>query len=216
MPRLDELSTDTATSRKSPGGRLSAPADMDRISAPAAFRPRHAGNGLESDQRKHEPVPTVQESIEVDAPVRAAYRQWTLFATFPDFMEGVEEVRQIDDTHLLWVANFAGERNEWQAEITEQVWDQRIAWRRTGGMGIDGTVTFESLDKDRTRVTVGIHHEADRLVETGGSRSGVDDQRVKGDLERFRDLLERRRNEHGDRSGHVHRDAATGSSQLTD
>ena len=83
-------------------------------------------------------------------------------------------------------------------------------------MGIDGTVTFESLDKDLDPRDVGIHHDADGLVETGGSTSGVDDQRVKGDLERFRDLLERRRNEHGDRSGHVHRDAATGSSQLTD
>jgi len=161
-------------------------------------------------------VPTVQESIEVDAPVRAAYRQWTLFATFPDFMEGVEEVRQIDDTHLLWVANFAGERREWQAEITEQVWDQRIAWHRTGGTGIDGTVTFESLDNDRTRVTVGIHHDTDGLVETAGSAPGVHDQRVKGDLERFRDLLERRRTQAGDRSGNVHRDAATGSSKLTD
>ena len=136
---------------------------------------------------------TVQESIEIDAPVRAAYRQWTLFATFPDFMEGVEEVRQIDDTHLLWVADIAGEREEWHAEITEQVWDQRIAWRSLGGKGNDGTVTFESLDSARTRVTVGIRHHTDGSGQAVASTPGVDDRRVKGDLERFRDLLERRR-----------------------
>jgi uncharacterized membrane protein len=161
-------------------------------------------------------VATVQESIEIDAPIRAAYRQWTLFATFPDFMEGVEEVRQIDDTHLLWVADIAGGREEWRAEITEQVWDQRIAWRRTGGTGIDGTVTFEVLDNARTRVTVGIHHDTDGLVETVGSTPGINDRRVKGDLERFRDLLEQRRTEQRDRTAAFTETPPTGSAQLTD
>jgi uncharacterized membrane protein len=148
-----------------------------------------------SNQRKHEAVATAQESIDVDAPIRVAYRQWTLFAAFPDFMEGVEEVRQIDDTHLLWVANIAGERKQWQAEVTEQVWDQRIAWRSTSGTGIDGTVTFESLDNTRTRVTVGIHHNIDGSIQAACSTPGVDD--LKHDLERFRDLLERRRTQPG-------------------
>ena len=63
---------------------------------------------------------SVSESIEVDVPVSVAYNQWTQFEEFPSFMEGVESVRQLDDTHLHWAAEIGGKRHEWDAEITHQ------------------------------------------------------------------------------------------------
>src|ERR671924_2137395 len=96
----------------------------------------------------------VEESIEVNVPVRTAYNQWTQFEDFPRFMEGVESVRQIDDTHLHWVAEIGGERREWDAEITEQQPDARVAWKATGGHGNSGVVTFKPLDQTSTLVTV--------------------------------------------------------------
>ncbi len=159
---------------------------------------------------------TVHESIEIDAPVRAAYDQWTQFESFPDFMEGVKEVRQIDDTHLHWVAEIAGKQEEWQAEITEQVPDERIAWRSVSGKGNAGIVTFEPLADARTRVTVDIEHDAEGLVEKVGSALGVDDRRVKGDLERFSQLMEVRGAQAGGWRGEVHQGTARDASQPTD
>ena len=159
---------------------------------------------------------TVHESIEIDAPVRDAYNQWTQFETFPDFMEGVKEVNQIDDTHLHWVAEIAGKQEEWQAEITEQIPDQRIAWRSVGGMGNAGSVTFEPLADSRTRVTVGIDHDTAGLAEKVGSALGADDRRVKGDLERFRQLVEARGTRPAGWRGEVHQGRATDSSPPTD
>jgi uncharacterized membrane protein len=146
---------------------------------------------------------TVHESIEIDTPVRAAYDQWTQFEAFPEFMEGVKEVRQIDATRLHWVAEIGGKREEWEAEITEQIPDQRIAWRSVSGKGNAGTVSFETLDNARTRVTVGIDHDTDGLVEKVGSALGADDRRVKGDLERFRQLMETRGSQPGGWRGEV-------------
>jgi uncharacterized membrane protein len=132
----------------------------------------------------------VHESIEVNVPVSTAYNQWTQFEEFPKFMEGVESVTQTDDTHLHWVAEFGGKRHEWDAVILEQVPDKRVAWRSTDGKGIDGQVSFESLGPDRTRVEVQMNWEAEGLLESLGSALGADDRRVRGDLDRFRDLIE--------------------------
>ena len=85
---------------------------------------------------------TMEETIEIDVPVSTAYNQWTQFEEFPKFMEGVREVRQLDDTHLHWRAEIGGKEEEWDAEITEQVPDTRIAWRSTGGVQNSGTVSF--------------------------------------------------------------------------
>ena len=158
---------------------------------------------------------TVHESIEIDAPVRVAYDQWTQFETFPTFMEGVKEVSQIDDTHLHWVAEVGGKREEWDAEIIEQIPDERIAWRSVSGKGNAGTVMFEPLEGARTRVTVGIDHDTAGVVETVGSALGVDDRRVKGDLERFRKMIEARGAESGGWRGEVHQGTVTGTSDLT-
>jgi uncharacterized membrane protein len=97
---------------------------------------------------------TIEQSVEVKAPVTAVYNQWTQFEDFPRFMEGVEEVRQLDDTHMHWVAEIGGSRHEWDAEITEQRPDDRVAWRNTDGKDNAGVVTFHRLDDARTRVMV--------------------------------------------------------------
>jgi Polyketide cyclase / dehydrase and lipid transport len=135
-------------------------------------------------------VSTIRQSVEVDVPVRTAYDQWTQFEEFPRFMAAVDEVRQLDDTHLHWVAQVAGHRAEWSAEITEQIPDARIAWRSTSGRDTTGLVTFESVDSARTLVTVDFEYETEGLTEGIGSAIGVDDRQVKADLERFKELIE--------------------------
>jgi uncharacterized membrane protein len=146
----------------------------------------------------------VQESIEVNVPVSTAYNQWTQFETFPQFMEGVESVTQTDDTHLHWVAEFGGKRHEWDAEIVEQVPDKRVAWRSVDGKGIGGAVTFTPLGADSTRIEVELNWETEGLVESLGSALGADDRRVKGDLARFKELIESQGVETGAWRGEVH------------
>jgi uncharacterized membrane protein len=135
---------------------------------------------------------TIERSIEVDVPVRTAYNQWTQFEEFPEFMEGVESVQQTDDTHLLWTAEINGQREEWKAEITDQVPDQRIAWRAVDGKSNSGVVTFHPLDENRTRVMVQMEFEPEGMMEKLGSALGSDDRQVKGDLERFKEFVETR------------------------
>ena len=145
----------------------------------------------------------VEESIEVNVPVRTAYNQWTQFEDFPRFMEGVESVRQIDDTHLHWVAEIGGERREWDAEITEQQPDARVAWKATGGHGNSGVVTFKPLDQTSTLLTVRMEHVTEGLKEQLGSALGADSRRVKGDLRRFQEFVESRGRETGAWRGEV-------------
>jgi uncharacterized membrane protein len=132
----------------------------------------------------------VHESIEVNVPVSTSYNQWTQFETFPRFMEGVESVTQLDDTRLHWVAEFGGKQHEWDAKIVEQVPDQRVAWRSVDGKGVDGVVTFTPLGPDGTRIEVEMSWETEGMLESLGSALGADDRRVKGDLERFKELIE--------------------------
>src|SRR5688572_10541227 len=94
----------------------------------------------------------IEKINEVDAPLRAVYNQWTQFEEFPRFMEGVREVRQIDDTHVRWHAEVWGKDKEWDAEITEQEPDKRISWKSISGAESAGTVRFQALDADRTQV----------------------------------------------------------------
>jgi uncharacterized membrane protein len=145
----------------------------------------------------------VEESIEVNVPVSTAYNQWTQFEEFPRFLEGIESVKQIDDTHLRWVAEIGGKRHEWEAEITEQKPDQRVAWRALEGHYNSGIVTFEPIDENRTRINVVMEHETEGITETLGSALGADSRRVKGDLERFKELIESRGVESGAWRGEV-------------
>ena len=146
---------------------------------------------------------SITESIEVNVPVSTVYNQWTQFEEFPQFMEGVESVSQLDDTHLRWVAEIGGKREEWTAEISEQRPDERVAWKAIEGHGNAGVVTFHRLNDNETRVTVQMDYETEGLVESLGSAIGSDSRRVKGDLKRFKELIESRGVESGAWRGEV-------------
>lgn len=132
----------------------------------------------------------ITESIDVNVPVRTAYDQWTQFESFPKFMEGVEHIHQLDDTHLHWHAKVAGKESQWEAEVTEQIPDERVAWKSTDGKNNAGVVTFHRLGENQTRVTVQMDWEPDGVVEKVGDLVGADDRRVKGDLKRFKEFIE--------------------------
>jgi len=149
---------------------------------------------------------TIEESIEVKVPVRTAYNQWTQFEEFPRFMEGVEEVRQVDDTHLHWKADIAGQDREWDAEITEQHPDERVAWKSTGGAQHAGVVTFHRIGDEQSRVMLQLDVEPEGFTEQVGDKLGFVKRRVKGDLERFKELIESRGSETGGWRGEVQQD----------
>ena len=148
------------------------------------------------------------ETVDVDVPVRVAYDQWTQFEEFPLFMEGVEKVEQLDDTHLAWTAEIKKVKKSWTAEITEQKPDERIAWRAVEGAENAGVVTFHRLSDDKTRVTLQLDVEPDGPVETVGDALGFVARRAKGDMERFKKFIESRGDETGAWRGTV--EAGTG------
>jgi uncharacterized membrane protein len=148
------------------------------------------GEAQDTKPDKEATMTSIEQSIEVAVPVEAAYGQWTQFEEFPRFMDGVEEIRQLDDTHLHWVADVGGSRHEWDAEITEQRPDERVAWRNTGGKDNAGVVTFHKLDGGRSKVMVQLDYVPEGVKEKVGSALGFDDRRVKADLERFKELVE--------------------------
>jgi uncharacterized membrane protein len=152
---------------------------------------------------------SVTESVEVEVPVRTAYNQWTQFEEFPRFMEGVEQIRQLDPTHVHWRAEIGGKTKEWDAEITEQRPDERVAWRATDGAANAGVVTFHKIDDGVTRVTVQLDAEPEGPVETVGDALGLLKRRVKGDLDRFKDFIEGRGGETGAWRGEVQQDPTT-------
>ena len=149
---------------------------------------------------------TIEQSIEVAVPVSTAYNQWTQFEAFPQFMEGIDEVRQLDDQRLLWVAEIAGKRHEWEARITEQQPDERVAWRSDDGKTNAGVVTFHRIDDAKTRIMVQMDWEPEGVVEKVGGTLGFDQRRLKSDLERFRDLIESSGKESGAWRGEVAQD----------
>jgi uncharacterized membrane protein len=151
-------------------------------------------------------VASVTESIDIDCPLQTVYNQWTQFEEFPRFMEGVQEVRQLDDRHLHWVAEIGGKRQEWDAEITEQNPDERVAWKSTStDHEQGGVVTFHRLSDNATRVTVQMEWQPEGVLEQAGSLVGMDSRRVRGDLERFKEMIERRGRETGAWRGGIER-----------
>ncbi|HKR80765.1 MAG TPA: SRPBCC family protein [Nitrospira sp.] len=145
----------------------------------------------------------IEQSIEINVPVKTAYNQWTQFEEFPRFMEGVKEVKQIDDTHLHWKADVGGKEKEWKAEITEQIPDERIAWRSREGAKNAGVVTFHRLSDSKSKVMLQLEYDPEGVVEKVGDAAGVVSQRVLGDLERFKQYIESRRRETGEWRGTV-------------
>ena len=146
------------------------------------------GSGLDS---------SITETIEVNVPVRTAYNQWTQFEDFPQFMASVHEIRQLDDKHLHWKANVAGEEKEWDVEITEQIPDKRIAWRSTTGVPNAGVVTFHKISEDVTRVTLQMDYQPEGALEKLGDALGAVRMEARGNLQRFKEILEARGKETG-------------------
>jgi uncharacterized membrane protein len=148
---------------------------------------------------------TITESVDVGVDVTTAYDQWTQFESFPQFMEGVDEVRQIDDTHLHWVTSVGPVTREFDATITEQHPDERVAWKSDDGPEHAGVVTFHRLDDNQTRVTVQMDIDPEGFVENVADKANILDSRVKGDLKRFKEFIESHGTETGAWRGDVDR-----------
>ena len=150
-------------------------------------------------------MPKIDDTIEVQVPVQQAYNQWTQFEDFPKFMEGIQSVQQLDDTHVQWVAEIRGESRQWTTEITEQRPDEKVAWKTIEGeVKNDGVVTFEPMGDAQTRVNVQMDVESDSTAENvAGDLLGVVKSQVRGDLERFKQLIENRDEETGAWRGDV-------------
>lgn len=148
---------------------------------------------------------TVTADTEVDVPVRTAYDQWTQFESFPEFMGGVESVRQLDDTSTHWIVSIAGVKREFDADISDQVPDDHVAWRSTTAeVAHRGRVDFRPVSADRTRVSLTIEWQPEGFVEKAGAALQLDDAQVKRDLHRFKDFIEKRDAETGAWRGEVH------------
>jgi uncharacterized membrane protein len=155
-------------------------------------------------------VSTIIESIEVDVPVRTAYDQWTQFEDFPKFMDGVQRVEQVDDATLRWTAKIGGVERSWTAEITDQQPDTRIAWRSIDGAMNAGVVTFQQLDPDRCQLSLQLDVEPTDAVEKAGDALGLVKRQAAGDLHRFKEFIEARREPTGAWRGEVHQDGVRG------
>ncbi len=147
----------------------------------------------------------VEKSVEVAVPVSTAYNQWTQFEEFPQFMSGVQQVEQLDDRTLRWVAEIAGVRRQWIATVLEQVPNRKVAWAATEGATNAGAVTFETVGGSTTRVTLSLDYEPEGVVEKVGAAVGIDDRQVKADAKRFKEFIESRGTETGAWRGDVSR-----------
>jgi uncharacterized membrane protein len=149
---------------------------------------------------------SITKSIDVHVPISTAYNQWTQFETFPEFMGGVDEIKQLDDRHLHWRVNVGGQQREFDAEVTEQHPDERVAWKSTDGKTHAGVVTFHKLNDAETRVTVQVEWQPEGIAEKAGAVVGVDDKQVSSDLNKFKKFIENRQGETGAWRGEVPRE----------
>jgi len=147
---------------------------------------------------------SLEKTIEVDAPISTVYNQWTQFEEFPRFMEGVKEVRQLDDKRLHWVVEIAGKRKEWDAEIFQQIPDQSIGWRSMSGAKNTGQVLFQPAGNNGTKICLRLNYDPEGAVENMGDALGVIGRRVEGDLKRFKEFIQTRQRETGAWRGEIH------------
>ncbi|MEE1927031.1 SRPBCC family protein [Streptomyces sp. TRM 70351] len=145
----------------------------------------------------------IEESIALDVPVTTAYNQWTQFEDFPHFMDGVERVDQVTDTSTHWVTKIAGVEREFDADITEQVPDERVAWTSRNGPKQAGVVTFHRLDDTHSKVMLQLEYAPEVFTEAVGDAMGIVRRKAKGDLERFKTFIESRGAETGAWRGQV-------------
>ena len=146
----------------------------------------------------------VEKSIVVDVPVSAAYNQWTQFESFPHFMDGVKEVRQLDDKRLHWRAEIGGREKEWDAMIATQEPDRCVAWHSTSGPQNAGRVRFEQMDPTHTRVSLEMDFDPEGFVESAGDALGFPERQVTSDLKHFKEFIEQRGQETGSWRGEIH------------
>jgi uncharacterized membrane protein len=172
--------------------------------------------GWESCTKEDVMTTKVEKSVLVNVPVSTAYNQWTQFEDFPQFMEGVESVKQLSDDRLEWVAKIAGVRRQWQAKILEQVPDQKIAWAATEGATNAGAVTFEDVGGGQTRVNLALEYEPEGLIETVGDKLNIAKSLAEGDLERFKSFIESEREATGGWRGSVSEGADVGTPDVDD
>jgi uncharacterized membrane protein len=136
-------------------------------------------------------VAQVIESVDVEVPVTTAYNQWTQFEDFPKFLDFVEAITQSDATHTHWRVKIGGAEREFDAEITEQHPDERIAWNSTGGdENQAGVVTFHKLSDMTSRVTVQLDWQPTGALEKLGALVGIDNHAIKKDMNNFKKLVE--------------------------
>ena len=147
-----------------------------------------------------------EASITVERPVRTVYNQWTQFESFPQFMDGVEQITQFDDKRLHWVTKVAGVQRDFDAEITEQIPDERVAWKSTSGTTQAGVVTFHRVDQGQTKIMLQMDIDPDGLIEKVGEMAGFVQRQVKGDLDRFKTFIEGQPAETGAWRGAVRQD----------
>jgi uncharacterized membrane protein len=158
----------------------------------------------------------LEKSVLVSVPVSTAYNQWTQFEDFPQFMAGVESVKQLSDDRLEWIADIAGVRRQWQAKIMEQVPEQKVAWAATEGATNAGAVTFEDVGGGQTRVNLTLEYEPEGLIETVGDKLNIVENRAEGDLERFKQFIESKRSETGAWRGSVNQGTDVGTPTVDD
>ena len=132
----------------------------------------------------------ISHSVEVNVPLETVYNQWARFEEFPRFMEGVKEVRRDGPNRLFWKAKIGGQEKQWEAEITEQIPNVRIAWRSVDGASNRGAVTFEELDVSQTRVTLRMDYEPEGFLEHAGDALGIPLGDIAENLNRFREFME--------------------------
>jgi uncharacterized membrane protein len=140
---------------------------------------------------------SIDKTIEIEAAVSDVYARWSRFESFPEFMEGIEEVRQLDEKHLHWVMQMAGKKKEWDSEITEHIPDQRISWRSTQGALTFGTVSFTSKDHQHTLLRLQMQYELESAAEKAADALGLVSRRIESNLERFRAMMENRSRQSG-------------------
>ncbi|GGM36739.1 hypothetical protein GCM10012275_04870 [Longimycelium tulufanense] len=160
-------------------------------------------------------MPSIVKSVDVGVPVRTAYDQWTQFETFPNFMPGVRRVQQVTDTRTHWETEIAGTHREFDAEITEQRPDERVAWRSITGPRQAGVVTFHRLDDEHTRVHLQLDWEPEGFTELAASALGIVQRRVRNDLDRFREFIEARGGSTGGWRGEVQRPPQAGEQETS-
>ncbi|RZF06423.1 SRPBCC family protein [Streptomyces albidoflavus] len=146
----------------------------------------------------------IEESVEVAAPLSAVYNQWTQFEEYPRFMSGVERIEQRSPTLTHWVTQVDGVRREFDAKVTEQIPDERVAWTTVGGeVRQAGVVTFHRISDDRTKVMLQLELEPHGVTEQVGDKLGFVRRQAVGDLERFKSFIEKRGTETGGWRGQV-------------